>query len=223
LSLAPQVAQLSKANGVEIDDSKPYAELWCGGAMHCASRWPPVSCVSPASLLPAHDLLRRMGTHPNCPSVVTSTGQPLSAWLKENPAAVGGPVMDRFGPDLPFLFKASLFKAGAAVVHWTDVSVMLIPRGSGSGTRFVATSLLLPCRTSVLRCCPWTRHYPFSRTQTNSWRSVCTSSTPRFVQQLRQLASVCVRVRHPFASTAGKRTASWPSTPHIVHAAVPGP
>jgi hypothetical protein len=25
---APQVAQLAKANGVNIDESKPFAELW---------------------------------------------------------------------------------------------------------------------------------------------------------------------------------------------------
>lgn len=27
-SLGPQVAQLAQANGVDVDDNKPYAELW---------------------------------------------------------------------------------------------------------------------------------------------------------------------------------------------------
>ncbi len=48
-----------------------------------------------------------MGTHPNCPSVVASTGASLQSWIEAHPESLGQPVRRRFGTQLPFLFKVS--------------------------------------------------------------------------------------------------------------------
>lgn len=49
----------------------------------------------------------RMGTHPNCPSVVASTGASLQSWIEAHPESLGQHVQRRFGSGLPFLFKVS--------------------------------------------------------------------------------------------------------------------
>ncbi|XP_071683903.1 mannose-6-phosphate isomerase 1 isoform X2 [Lolium perenne] len=46
-----------------------------------------------------------MGTHPAAPSVVLPTGEHLRGWLARNRDALGSPVNERWGGDLPFLFK----------------------------------------------------------------------------------------------------------------------
>ena len=46
-----------------------------------------------------------MGTHPTAPSRVAGSGQTLSGWLAAHPQALGNDATDRFGVDLPFLFK----------------------------------------------------------------------------------------------------------------------
>jgi mannose-6-phosphate isomerase len=46
-----------------------------------------------------------MGTHPAAPSVVLPTGEHLRGWLARNRDALGSPVDERWGGDLPFLFK----------------------------------------------------------------------------------------------------------------------
>lgn len=46
-----------------------------------------------------------MGTYPRVPSYVLSTGEPLADVLKKNPDLLGKSVVDKFGPDLPFLPK----------------------------------------------------------------------------------------------------------------------
>lgn len=46
-----------------------------------------------------------MGTHPTAPSRVAGSGQTLSGWLAAHPQALGDGAKDRFGVDLPFLFK----------------------------------------------------------------------------------------------------------------------
>ena len=48
---------------------------------------------------------RRMGTHPTAPSLVAGSGQTLGGWLAAHPAALGARTTERFGVDLPFLFK----------------------------------------------------------------------------------------------------------------------
>ncbi|KAJ5620602.1 hypothetical protein N7510_004586 [Penicillium lagena] len=59
-----------------------------------------------------------MGTYPTVPSRVTSNGELLSEYLKNNPDLVGQSVCDRYGPDLPFLPKILSFdKALPLQIH----------------------------------------------------------------------------------------------------------
>ena len=47
-----------------------------------------------------------MGSHPSGPATIAAApNTTLSAWLADNPPALGQLVRDRFGNDLPFLFK----------------------------------------------------------------------------------------------------------------------
>jgi len=46
-----------------------------------------------------------MGTHPSCPSTLIDNGKDLKQYLKDHPELLGKKVVDKFGDDLPFLFK----------------------------------------------------------------------------------------------------------------------
>ena len=48
-----------------------------------------------------------MGTHPSCPSTLLATGQSLKEYLAQHPELLGEKVVQKFGKDLPFLFKVS--------------------------------------------------------------------------------------------------------------------
>lgn len=48
-----------------------------------------------------------LGTYPTNPSHVLSTGELLADYLKKNPQLVGKAVMDRWGPEIPYLPKVS--------------------------------------------------------------------------------------------------------------------
>lgn len=59
-----------------------------------------------------------MGTHPNAPSVIRETGQPLSDFIKKNPECLGKEVQKVFGNELPYLFKVlSINTALSIQVH----------------------------------------------------------------------------------------------------------
>ncbi|XP_010549921.1 PREDICTED: mannose-6-phosphate isomerase 1 [Tarenaya hassleriana] len=71
------VARLHSTNsGAQIDSTRPYAELW-------------------------------MGTHGSGPSYLAdgSNGMTLKSWISENPKSLGNRVLEKWGCDLPFLFK----------------------------------------------------------------------------------------------------------------------
>lgn len=71
------VARLFSFNsGAEIQLDKPYAELW-------------------------------MGTHDSGPSFLVGEGESrtLKSWILENPNVLGDKVAQKWGSDLPFLFK----------------------------------------------------------------------------------------------------------------------
>lgn len=86
------VARLSALNSSsEIDPEKPYAEIW-------------------------------MGTHESGPSFLIQNGDEnngflsigseslsLKDWVLENPKVLGEKVVQKWGSDLPFLFKVLLF------------------------------------------------------------------------------------------------------------------
>lgn len=46
-----------------------------------------------------------MGTHESGPSFLVSEGVTLKSWLLENPNVLGHKVVQKWGGDLPFLFK----------------------------------------------------------------------------------------------------------------------
>ena len=46
-----------------------------------------------------------MGTYPSNPSYLLSTGEQLGDYIKKNPQLVGKSVLDRWGPEIPFLPK----------------------------------------------------------------------------------------------------------------------
>ncbi|KAF5863639.1 hypothetical protein ETB97_009572 [Aspergillus alliaceus] len=50
-----------------------------------------------------------MGTYPTVPSRLLSTGELLSDYLKKNPHLVGQQVLDKYGPEIPFLPKILSF------------------------------------------------------------------------------------------------------------------
>lgn len=49
-----------------------------------------------------------MGTHPSGPAIIAGTNTTLGDWVKGHPEALGNAVIDRFGNDLPYLFKVDL-------------------------------------------------------------------------------------------------------------------
>ncbi|EPX71061.1 mannose-6-phosphate isomerase [Schizosaccharomyces octosporus yFS286] len=69
-SLAAQFAK--NGSGFEVNEEKPYAELW-------------------------------MGSYPSCPSTVIQTGQSLDKIL--TPETMGQKIYEKYGNQLPFLFK----------------------------------------------------------------------------------------------------------------------
>lgn len=87
-----QVARLAALNcGAEIDPEMPYAEFW-------------------------------MGTHESGPSFVehakgengaseASQGVTLKSWISRNPGVLGDKVLQKWGYDLPFLFKVQAFSS----------------------------------------------------------------------------------------------------------------
>lgn len=66
-----------------------------------------------------------MGTHPNGPSRIASSGESLHEWIIQNPQALGDQVLNVFGVQLPFLFKVlSVNKALSIQVHPSKVQVL---------------------------------------------------------------------------------------------------
>ncbi|XP_027353167.1 mannose-6-phosphate isomerase 1-like isoform X2 [Abrus precatorius] len=59
-----------------------------------------------------------MGTHDSGPSFLVSNGVTLKAWISENPDVLGDKVLQKWGSDLPFLFKVlSVAKALSIQAH----------------------------------------------------------------------------------------------------------
>lgn len=50
-----------------------------------------------------------MGTHPNGMSVLNETEETLESWIRRHPEALGDEIQCKFGKELPFLFKVSIF------------------------------------------------------------------------------------------------------------------
>lgn len=64
-----------------------------------------------------------MGAHSKSPSLVKSSGQKLSDWIKNNEDVLGEPSILRFGNKLPFLMKVlSINSALSIQVHPSKVN-----------------------------------------------------------------------------------------------------
>lgn len=64
-----------------------------------------------------------IGTHPNGPSFLKGENKSLDDYLKENKHTLGSAVIEKFGPQLPFLFKVlSVNKALSIQVHPNKVN-----------------------------------------------------------------------------------------------------
>ncbi|RPB18628.1 mannose-6-phosphate isomerase [Terfezia boudieri ATCC MYA-4762] len=80
-------ARFAAATNFQIEEDKPYAELW-------------------------------MGTHPSNPSKDVSTNRPLLNILQTNQSLLSLSVTEKYGPNLPFLFKVlSIRKALSIQAH----------------------------------------------------------------------------------------------------------
>eukprot|EP00884_Botryococcus_braunii_P009308 jgi/Botrbrau1/18379/Bobra.0403s0003.1 len=86
-----EVAALAAAGGEHVDPQLPYAELW-------------------------------MGTHTSGPAllVADNKAQTLKAWLDNHPEALGNRVLQRFGSDLPFLFKVLSVQTALSIQSHPD-------------------------------------------------------------------------------------------------------
>lgn len=56
-----------------------------------------------------------MGTHPSGPAVISGHDTTLKAWIQAHPEALGDAVLQRFGTDLPYLFKVN--NACSGLIH----------------------------------------------------------------------------------------------------------
>lgn len=61
-----------------------------------------------------------MGTHSNCPSMVSASGDSLQAWIEAHPESLGSAVTRRFGTQLPFLFKVLSVRKALSIQSHPD-------------------------------------------------------------------------------------------------------
>lgn len=61
-----------------------------------------------------------MGTHASGPATIIGSDVTLSAWLKDHPEALGAQVIERFGNDLPFLFKVLSVRTALSIQSHPD-------------------------------------------------------------------------------------------------------
>lgn len=61
-----------------------------------------------------------MGTHPSGPSQVGASGEPLREHVRRRPTALGARVVERFGDDLPFLFKVLSVRTALSIQAHPD-------------------------------------------------------------------------------------------------------
>lgn len=88
--------------GFQYDAEKPYAEVReLEGARGKAG-----------ALTRARPQLW-MGTHPSCPSRLASSNESLKEYLVKHPELLGAKVVQKFGQDLPFLFKVRKLRGTA--------------------------------------------------------------------------------------------------------------
>lgn len=61
-----------------------------------------------------------MGTYPTVPSKILATGEMLADYIKNNPQLIGKAVLDRYGPEIPFLPKVHTVSRKTACMTLTN-------------------------------------------------------------------------------------------------------
>lgn len=61
-----------------------------------------------------------MGTHPSGPSVVLATGETLKHWIERHPGSLGEKIQQRFGSELPYLFKVLSVRTALSIQAHPD-------------------------------------------------------------------------------------------------------
>ncbi|KAI3451771.1 hypothetical protein Pfo_008436 [Paulownia fortunei] len=106
------VARLhAKNSGEEVDGDEPYAEFWMG--THESGPSYAVVPVEANGGLTNSGLERKDGCKPKYCNLVS-----LKDWIERNPSVLGDKVLQKWGPNLPFLFKVlSVAKALSIQAH----------------------------------------------------------------------------------------------------------
>ena len=105
----------------------------------------------PLRTLTAPPGVLRMGTHPSGPArLLAEEGTTLNAWLEAHPAALGDAVRQRFGGDLPFLFKVT--PAGPSHVFHCDADAATQPACGCTGIGSVVCLSGCECSRSNEAC-----------------------------------------------------------------------
>jgi mannose-6-phosphate isomerase len=61
-----------------------------------------------------------MGTHPNGPSILKGSSQKLLRWIQAHPDSLGAKVTEKFGVQLPFLFKVLSIRQALSIQAHPD-------------------------------------------------------------------------------------------------------
>lgn len=61
-----------------------------------------------------------MGTHPSCPSRLAGSGKDLIEHIASHPELLGPTIIERFGRNLPFLFKVLAIRKALSIQAHPD-------------------------------------------------------------------------------------------------------
>ena len=82
-----------------------------------------------------------MGTHPNGPSVLRSSSQKLADWIQAHPESLGAKAKEKFGVQLPFLFKVLSVNQALSVQAHPDKVFFIMLKLSMSALSVKETSV----------------------------------------------------------------------------------
>jgi len=82
-----------------------------------------------------------MGTHPSGPSVLRSSNQQLVDWIHAHPESLGAKTKEKFGLQLPFLFKVLSVNQALSIQAHPDKVFFIISKLSMSALSVKETSV----------------------------------------------------------------------------------
>lgn len=83
-----------------------------------------------------------MGTHPNGPSVLRSSNQQLVDWIHAHPESLGAKAKEKFGLQLPFLFKVLSVNQALSIQAHPDKVFFIMSQRSMSALSVKKTSVV---------------------------------------------------------------------------------